>query len=94
MGDIPWFLRWLTYVSFMRYSFEGCMIPIFGLGRGKLDCNEEYCHFKYPERFLETMTINGDLDTYIMDVCVLIFFFIIARAALYFLLRIQIKMNR
>lgn len=94
LSDIPWYLSWLTYVSYVRYSFEGTMIAIFGLNRGKLKCNQEYCHFKIPEKILENFSLTGDINMYIIDATVLMGLFVVLRIVAYFVLRIKLLQIR
>lgn len=94
LDDIPYYLSWLPYISYVKYSFEGTMISIYGLDRAKLECKELYCHFKYPTTFLNQMSMKGDIDTYIIDVAVLIGLFVLLRIAAYFVLRIKLFQNR
>ncbi|XP_022912479.1 ATP-binding cassette sub-family G member 4-like [Onthophagus taurus] len=94
LGDIPPYLSWLSYVTYVRYSFEGTMIAIYGLDREKLECNEMYCHFKYPKKFLGEMAMNDDLNTYLIDLAALAGFFVIVRVFAYFSLRVKIFTNR
>lgn len=94
LEDIPYYLRWLPYMSYVKYSFEGSMIAIYGLDRPKLECNIDYCHFKYPRTFLNQMAFKGDMMTYVIDVSVLSGLFIVLRICAYFLLRIKLLQNR
>lgn len=94
LDDIPPYLSWLSYVTYVRYSFEGTMIAIYGLNRGKLTCNADYCHFKHPTTFLEEMSMKGDINTYLIDVAALSGMFIIIRIFAYFLLRVKLFANR
>lgn len=94
LSDIPWYLSWLTYVSFTRYSFEGTMIAIFGLDRPKMKCNQIYCHFRKPKDFLENFSLTGDFNTYLIDVIVLIALFVVLRVVAYFVLRIKLLQLR
>lgn len=41
-------MQWVTYISYIRYGFEGCMVAIYGGGREKLRCSEAYCHYRNP----------------------------------------------
>ncbi|XP_058823806.1 ATP-binding cassette sub-family G member 1-like [Topomyia yanbarensis] len=82
---IPSYLQWLTYVSYVRYGFEGAMVTVYGLKRAKLDCNEIYCHYRNPEKFLEEMSM--DKAEYWIDATALFGFFIGLRIVAYFVLR-------
>jgi ATP-binding cassette, subfamily G (WHITE), member 4 len=47
LRDLPPYLYWGSYVSYLRYGLEGFIGAIYGLQRPKLDCNEAiYCHYK------------------------------------------------
>ncbi|CAH0560342.1 unnamed protein product [Brassicogethes aeneus] len=94
LDDIPYYLSWLPYMSYLRYSFEASMIAIYGLDRPKLVCKELYCHFKYPTTFLNQMSMKGDMQTYIIDVSVLVGLFILLRIVAYFMLRIKLMTVR
>lgn len=94
LDDIPYYLKWLPYMSYLRYGFEASMISIYGLNRPKLYCNIDYCHFKYPKAFLKQMSMNGDMQTYLIDISILFGLFIFLRICAYFLLRIKLMQNR
>ena len=36
ISTIPWYLRYFTYFSFLRYAFEASMITVYGFDRCKL----------------------------------------------------------
>lgn len=94
LEDIPVYFQWLPYLSYVKYSFEGTMVAIYGLNRPKLECNSEYCHFKYPTAFLKEMSIKGDMLTYFIDIGVLSGLFVFLRIVAYFVLRIRLFQNR
>ncbi|XP_030745778.1 ATP-binding cassette sub-family G member 4 [Sitophilus oryzae] len=94
LDDIPYYLKWLPYISYVKYSFEGSMVAIYGLNRPKLQCTVDYCHFKYPTAFLNQMSMKGDMTTYFIDIAVLGGLFVFLRIVAYFVLRIKLFQNR
>lgn len=61
------------------------MISIYGMNREKLQCNEIYCHFRNPKKFLEEMSMEH--AEYWIDVVALISIFLALRVIAYFVLR-------
>lgn len=92
--DIPSYISWFSYVSYVRYTFEGSMISIYGLDRQRLECTKDYCHFRYPKKFLEQMSMSGDLETYLIDAGALSLIFILLRIVVYFVLRVKLLASR
>ncbi|XP_055637099.1 ATP-binding cassette subfamily G member 4-like isoform X1 [Toxorhynchites rutilus septentrionalis] len=82
---IPKYLQWLTYVSYVRYGFEGAMVSVYGMDREKLQCTEIYCHYRSPQKFLEEMSM--DKAEYWIDATALFGFFIGLRVVAYLVLR-------
>ncbi|XP_005176222.1 ATP-binding cassette sub-family G member 1 isoform X2 [Musca domestica] len=89
---IPGYLQWVTYVSYVRYGFEGAMVSIYGMDRAKLQCDAMYCHFRSPKKFLEEMSM--DKAEYWIDAVALIGIFIALRIIAYFVLRWKLHMIR
>ncbi|KAB0799513.1 hypothetical protein PPYR_07393 [Photinus pyralis] len=94
LNDIPVYIRWLPYGSYVKYSFEGIMIAIYGLDRPKLQCNQMLCIFRTPKKFLDQLSLKDDLNTYLIDVAVLSAIFIFIRFCLFFVLKLKILANR
>lgn len=90
--SIPIYLRWITYLSYIRYGFEGTALATYGFNRTKLTCNQEYCHFKYPIRTLEELDM-ADAD-YNVDIIALVVIFFVLRISAYMFLRWKLKANR
>lgn len=82
---IPPYLKWLSYVSYVRFGFEGAMISVYGMDREKLECNQIYCHFRSPKKFLEEMSMSN--ANYWVDAGALFGIFIALRIIAYFVLR-------
>ncbi|XP_039259410.2 ATP-binding cassette subfamily G member 4-like [Styela clava] len=92
---IPWYLKWLSYSSYVRYSFEGILISIYGLNRTQLQCNDESgvgCQFQDPTRVLQEMDVDED-DLW-LDFVILAIFFVVLRLAAYFVLRLRVRMEK
>ncbi|CAB3368406.1 Hypothetical predicted protein [Cloeon dipterum] len=89
---IPIYLRWITYLSYIRYGFEGTALATYAFGREKLKCSQVHCHFKKPETTLEELDML-DAD-YRLDIIALVVIFIILRIAAFLFLRWKLKSNR
>lgn len=55
LKDLPPYLYWGSYVSYLRYGLEGYVGALF-YKREQLKCDAMYCHYKYVMRVL--MSIN------------------------------------
>lgn len=60
LRDLPSYLYWGSYLSYLRYAFEGYVGAIYGMNRETLECKEGYCHYKYPDKLLSDMAMRGD----------------------------------
>lgn len=89
---IPIYLRWITYLSYIRYGFEGTALATYGFDRPKLTCSAAYCHFKAPTTTLEELDmLNSD---YNVDIIALVVIFFVLRVAAFLFLRWKLKANR
>lgn len=87
------YMQWLFHTSFLKYSFEGLMLAIFGYDRPKLPCElEDYCHFVYPQRFLEEMDMSH--ASYAFSVYFLLGLVLFLRILAFLALTIQIRRRR
>ncbi|XP_024879372.1 ATP-binding cassette sub-family G member 4 [Temnothorax curvispinosus] len=88
LRDLPSYLKWGSYLSYLRYGLEGFVGAIYGLDRPTLDCKEKgelYCHYKYPSKFLSDIAMRG--DQFWNDVIALAIILLITRCGAYILLR-------
>ncbi|XP_021374255.1 ATP-binding cassette sub-family G member 1-like [Mizuhopecten yessoensis] len=89
---IPAYLQWLSYISYIGYSFEGVLQAIYGNGRESLDCDKQICMFNKPDMILKEMDVEG--ASFYVDFIVLCVFFVILRVGCYFVLRWRVKAQR
>lgn len=96
LDSIPSYLQWLSYISYVRYSFEGCLLSIYGYNRPMLDCDasgdSKKCIYKKSADFLADMDVDG--ARFWVDFLVLTAMFIILRVIAYFVLRWKVKSDR
>ncbi|GBP31653.1 ATP-binding cassette sub-family G member 1 [Eumeta japonica] len=89
---IPVYLRWITYLSYIRYGFEGTALATYSFGRKDLQCHQAYCHFKHPDTTLEELDMkNADFSLDIAALCVI---FLVLRITAFLFLRWKLKSTR
>jgi len=89
---IPEYLQWLSYSSYIRYSFEGVLQAIYGFDREPLKCEtKENCQFPTGEAVLTVFDVDD--AKYYMDFIILCIFFILLRFLCYIVLRMRIKFH-
>ncbi|KOB75819.1 ATP-binding cassette transporter subfamily G, partial [Operophtera brumata] len=89
---IPVYLRWITYLSYIRYGFEGTALATYSFDRPKLQCHQTYCHFKNPLTTLEELDMT-DAD-FTLDIAALCLIFVILRVSAFLFLRWKLKSTR
>lgn len=91
---MPKYLQWLSYMSYVRYAFEGVLQAVYGFDREPLDCEEDnkrLCMFRDGEDVLKELDVE-DAKFYI-DFIVLCLFFVILRFGCYLVLRWRVKVH-
>lgn len=88
LRDLPSYLKWGSYLSYLRYGLEGFVGAIYGLNRPILECKEKgelYCHYKYTSKFLSDIAMRE--DQFWNDIIALTTILLITRCGAYLLLR-------
>jgi hypothetical protein len=88
LKDVAIWLKWLTYVSYYRYSFEGAMLCLYGYNRSNLKCSEPYCYFKSPLKFLQETDMVGGVYEY--DILALMIWAVILQLSVLLALKYRI----
>lgn len=85
-------LHWLFHISFLKYSLEGSSLAIFGYDRKKMECNEIFCQYVIPKKFLtDVEMVNGD---YLNTILALFIIFIIFRVAAFYIMLYKLRHKR
>ncbi|XP_012266504.1 ATP-binding cassette sub-family G member 4 [Athalia rosae] len=93
LRDLPPYLKWGSYVSYLRYGLEGYVGAIYGLDRQTLACQtEQYCHYRYPKKFL--MEVAMDPDQFWFDISALAVILLLTRLIALLLLRFKLISSR
>lgn len=75
-------------LSFIKISFDGSMISIFGFQRQRMYCDKEYCHFQWPHKFLKFLQVNEDFNVVIVK---LLIFTLVFRLVAFTILHFRLK---
>lgn len=75
--DMSNFMYYVSYFSYLRYSMDALVQSIYGYGREKLPCEQEYCHYRMPSVILEEFMMND--DRFWIDIGILAVNFVVLR---------------
>ncbi|XP_065356937.1 ATP-binding cassette subfamily G member 4 [Calliphora vicina] len=87
--EVHSFLRFLCDISFFRYSLEGFMRALYAYERTYLRCDQHFCYYKNPQKFLEDLGMLGDY--YGCDIGALLLWILVLKILFFISLVIRIK---
>ncbi|KAL1509071.1 hypothetical protein ABEB36_003869 [Hypothenemus hampei] len=92
LRDLPRYLYWGSYISYLRFALEGVVGAVYGLNRPKIDCPDEYCHYRDPKKFLADVAVKS--DQFGNDVIALVLFWFILRTLSFVVLKYKLHSVR
>lgn len=92
MRDVHELMHWLFHISFLKYALEGSSLAIFGYERSKLDCNEIFCQYVRPNRFLQVIGMED--GSYLFATAALTFIFVMLRLISFYIMSYRLRMSR
>uniref|UniRef100_A0A182U2S1 ABC-2 type transporter transmembrane domain-containing protein n=1 Tax=Anopheles melas TaxID=34690 RepID=A0A182U2S1_9DIPT len=82
-------MHWLFHISFLKYALQGAAMAIFGYDRPRMDCDETYCHFVLPKKFLkEVDMLDADFVEAVIALGVIFFVF---RVSAFYVMQYRMK---
>ena len=86
---IPQYMRWASHLSFLKYCFEGTLFCLYGYNRSDLLCDQPFCQFKDPDKFLKELDLEENV--YWMDFWALVLYNVVLRVAAYYVIRWKLR---
>lgn len=84
-AHMPRILYYVSYLNYMRFSFDGLMQAIYGFQRETLTCNKFYCHYQIPLSILKELDLLKSIFWH--DIIILFGWFAIIRMLVYIVLK-------
>lgn len=88
MKDAAYAWHWLFYSSFLKHALDCAYIAIFGYERSKLECDADYCHYRWPNKFLQTLGIDASVP---VAISVIVFELFLFRILAFFVIKYRLK---
>ncbi|XP_022107453.1 ATP-binding cassette sub-family G member 1-like isoform X2 [Acanthaster planci] len=90
---IPSYLQWISYISYVRYSFEGTMLIVYGMDRGELGCPANTtCMFRTSREVLEALDIGEESRVY-WHFLIMFGFFVVVRIFCFLVLKFKVRQH-
>jgi ATP-binding cassette, subfamily G (WHITE), member 1 len=59
--EMPAYLRPFAAISYFRYAFDAFLETVYGFDRERLKCEQAFCLFSRPDKYLEHLGLSRDL---------------------------------
>lgn len=82
-------LHWLFHISYLRYALEGTIDAMLGFNRPKLQCDEIFCHYQIPAKFIKEVDMHH--NDFMSAFIVLTAIFIAMRLLAFFVVAWRLK---
>lgn len=73
--DVDPIWNWCFQGSFIKHAFEGSMLSIFGFDREKMSCDADYCMYRWPQKFLDSVGITDSFPNVTIKLIAFVFVF-------------------
>ncbi|CAB0029611.1 unnamed protein product [Trichogramma brassicae] len=101
ISDLPAYLHWGSYISYLRYGLEGYVNAIYGLNRPALSCVDvdpegpgiDFCFYKEPKKFVNDV-VGMSENQFWNDMICLTIILIALRIIAFVLLRWKLMSTR
>ena len=91
--NIPSYFKWMTYVSYYRYGFEGILKSIYHFNRTDFECSHD--RQNCPFGSIKYINSHFSLElNYEIDIAVLAFFIVLMRISTLFVLWIKVRNSK
>lgn len=85
-------MHWLFHISFLKYALEGASLAIFGYDRPRMDCDQLFCQFVLPKKFMKEVDMHkGDIVTVVSMLFVI---FMLFRCAAFLVMYLRLGAKR
>lgn len=88
MKDAANGFQWIFEISFVKHAMDGATISLFGWKRAKFNCYADYCHYRWPQKFIESIGMHED---FLRAVQALLFFLVFFRVTAFCIMNYRLK---
>jgi hypothetical protein len=86
--DVPAYLSPFFELSYVKHAFDGLLMTLMGYDRKKLECDQMYCHFQDPKKFLQFIDLDRNYGNIVIFLLV---HMILMRFIVWSLLKYRLK---